>query len=453
VFADSLGHCVYLFERDCSVQRRHQKVLEEAPAPGMTAERRAAMGQAAVEAARAVGYVGAGTVEFIVHPDGRFYFMEMNTRLQVEHPVTEMITGLDLVEWQLRVAFGEPLPRTQGELAISGHAIEARIYAEDPDKGFLPSTGRLLHLAPPAQGDSVRVDTGVEQGDAITPFYDPMIAKLIVHAPDRAGAIAKMKAALAQYRIVGVANNVEFLGRLVGSDSFVRADLDTALIEREHAALFPAAAQPPEDAWLLAALAEVERDAAAARQAAERAVDAGSPWRALDGWRLNGSAVRRLGFRDAESMREVDVGALPGGAWQLTLDGVTIAATAALAADGTLTAALGPRRLSATVVASGDQRHVFVAGRGHVLSHVDLLGIAGAEHDEEGAGLLAPMPGKVIALLAKPGATVDKGAPLLVLEAMKMEHTISAPRAGTVKGFRYAAGDQVAEGAELVEFE
>jgi 3-methylcrotonyl-CoA carboxylase alpha subunit len=212
----------------------------------MTAERRAAMGQAAVEAAKAVGYVGAGTVEFIAHPDGRFYFMEMNTRLQVEHPVTEMITGLDLVEWQLRVAFGEALPRTQDQLAISGHAIEARIYAEDPDKGFLPSTGRLVHLAPPAQSESVRVDTGVEEGDAITPFYDPMIAKLIVHGADRAGALARMKDALAQYRIVGVANNVEFLGRLVASDSFVRADLDTALIEREHTALFPAPARPPE---------------------------------------------------------------------------------------------------------------------------------------------------------------------------------------------------------------
>jgi 3-methylcrotonyl-CoA carboxylase alpha subunit len=453
VFADSLGACVYLFERDCSVQRRHQKVLEEAPAPGMAAERRAAMGKAAVEAAKAVGYVGAGTVEFIAHPDGRFYFMEMNTRLQVEHPVTEMITGLDLVEWQLRVAAGEPLPRTQGELAISGHAIEARIYAEDPDKGFLPSTGRLVHLAPPPESASVRVDTGVEQGDAITPFYDPMIAKLIVHAPDRAGALVRMRTALAQYRIVGVANNVEFLGRLVATDSFARANLDTALIEREHAALFPPPAQPPDDAWLVAALAEVERDAAAARCAAVRAVDAGSPWRALDGWRLNGSAVRRLGFRHAETMREVDVGARPHGAWALSLDGGTLAATAVLRTDGSLTATLGPRRLTAIIVAQGERRHVFVDGHVHVLTLVDLLGIAGAEHEEEGTGLLAPMPGKVIALLARPGAAVDKGAPLLVLEAMKMEHTISAPRAGTVKGFRYAAGDQVAEGAELVEFE
>ncbi|MGZ5252646.1 MAG: acetyl-CoA carboxylase biotin carboxylase subunit, partial [Caldimonas sp.] len=200
VFADSFGDCVHLFERDCSVQRRHQKVLVEAPAPGMTVERRAAMGRAAVEAAKAVGYVGAGTVEFIAHPDGRFYFMEMNTRLQVEHPVTEMITGLDLVEWQLRVAAGERLPKRQAELTITGHAIEARIYAEDAERGFLPSTGKLVHLAPPHASVHVRVDTGVEEGDSITPFYDPMIAKLIVHDSDRAAALARMREALAHYR-------------------------------------------------------------------------------------------------------------------------------------------------------------------------------------------------------------------------------------------------------------
>ncbi|MGZ8260947.1 MAG: ATP-binding protein, partial [Caldimonas sp.] len=454
VFGDSHGNVVHLFERDCSVQRRHQKVLEEAPAPGMTAERRAAMGRAAVEAAQAVGYVGAGTVEFIAHPDGRFYFMEMNTRLQVEHPVTEMITGVDLVEWQLRVAAGEPLPKTQGELAISGHAVEARVYAEDPDRGFLPSTGTLVHLAPPPENASVRVDTGVEQGDAITPFYDPMIAKLIVHAADRAGALASMREALARYRIVGVANNVEFLGRLVATPSFANADLDTALIEREHERLFPPASLPPDDVWLLAALAEVERDKAAARRAAATGADAASPWRALDGWRLNGSALRRLGFRSGETMREVDVATIAGGAWQLALDGRTTIASAVAAGDGgAMAATLGGRRFAATVVADGERRHVFVGGRSTPLALVDLLGVSGAEHDEEGTGLVAPMPGKVIALLAKPGAAVDKGAPLLVLEAMKMEHTISAPRAGTVKAFRFAAGEQVSEGAELVDFE
>jgi 3-methylcrotonyl-CoA carboxylase alpha subunit len=248
VFGDTHGQCVYLFERDCSVQRRHQKVLEEAPAPGMTPQRRSAMGRAAVDAAKAVGYVGAGTVEFITHQDGSFYFMEMNTRLQVEHPVTEMITGVDLVEWQLRVASGEPLPLHQEQLEIDGHAIEARIYAEDPANGFLPSTGRLLHLAPPAQSRHVRVDTGVDQGDEITPHYDPMIAKLIVWDRDRDQALARMHRALAQYRVVGVQNNIEFLARLVTCPAFAKADLDTALIEREDACLFPRSSEIPEEA-------------------------------------------------------------------------------------------------------------------------------------------------------------------------------------------------------------
>jgi 3-methylcrotonyl-CoA carboxylase alpha subunit len=453
VFADSHGECVHLFERDCSVQRRHQKVLEEAPAPGMTAERRAAMGRAAVEAAQAVGYVGAGTVEFIAHPDGRFYFMEMNTRLQVEHPVTEMITGVDLVEWQLRVAAGEPLPLRQEQLAISGHAIEARIYAEDPERNFLPSTGRLVHLAPPRPSHHVRVDTGVEEGDSITPFYDPMIAKLIVHDSDRPAALRRMRDALANYRVVGVANNIEFLGRLVATPSFANAELDTALIEREQAALFPAPVEPPADAWLVAGLAEVERDRVTSRRAAERSSEPGSPWSLHDGWRVNGRAARRLGFRQGEWFREVDATALAGDAWELELDGARLTASASFRGDGPIDATLGTRRVAATVVAQGERRHVFVAGRAFVLDFVDPLGVAGAEHEEEGAGLLAPMPGKVIALLAVPGAAVDKGTPLLVLEAMKMEHTISAPRAGTVKGFRFAAGDQVDEGAELVEFE
>jgi 3-methylcrotonyl-CoA carboxylase alpha subunit len=453
VFADSFGDCVYLFERDCSVQRRHQKVLEEAPAPGMTALRRAAMGQAAVEAAKAVGYVGAGTVEFIAHPDGRFYFMEMNTRLQVEHPVTEMITGLDLVEWQLRVAYGERLPKRQDELAIDGHAIEARIYAEDPDRGFLPSTGKLVHLAPPHPSQHVRIDTGVEEGDSITPFYDPMIAKLIVHDSDRPAALARLRDALAQYRIVGVANNVEFLGRLIATPSFAKADLDTALIEREHAALFPPAAEPPDDVWLIAALAEVERDAAAAKRAAKHTSDAGSPWHLYDGWRLNGRALRRLGFRHGETMREVDAAALPNGEWELLLDKANVVASGHLHGDGPITATLGGRRVAATVVVQGERRHVFAGGRGYALVFVDPLGVAGAEHEEEGTGLLAPMPGKVIALLAHAGAVVEKGAPLLVLEAMKMEHQIRAPHAGVVLALHARAGDQVVARQRLVEMQ
>ncbi|MGA7984783.1 MAG: acetyl-CoA carboxylase biotin carboxylase subunit, partial [Burkholderiales bacterium] len=239
VFGDAHGNCVHLFERDCSVQRRHQKVLEEAPAPGMTVERRHEMGEAAVAAARAIKYRGAGTVEFIAEQDGRFYFMEMNTRLQVEHPVTEMITGLDLVEWQLRVAAGERLPRAQDELEIRGHAIEARLYAEDPARDFLPATGRLAHLAFPAASDSVRIDTGVESGATITPHYDPMIAKLIVWGEDRGAALARLRGALAACEVAGVATNVEFLGRLAASGAFARAELDTGLIERCHDELLP----------------------------------------------------------------------------------------------------------------------------------------------------------------------------------------------------------------------
>ena len=453
VFADSVGHCVYLFERDCSVQRRHQKVLEEAPAPGMTAERRAAMGQAAVEAEKAVGYVGAGTVEFIAHPDGRFYFMEMNTRLQVEHPVTEMITGLDLVEWQLRVASGEPLPLRQEQLTIHGHAIEARIYAEDPDRGFLPQTGKLIHLEPPHASAHVRIDTGVDEGDSITPFYDPMIAKLIVHDTDRGSALARMREALAHYRIVGVANNVEFLGRLVATASFASADLDTALIEREHAALFPPPVKPGDDVWLVAALAELAREATL-RQRDHATADAPtSPWALRDGWRLNGRASRRLGFRLGDDIRQVDATVLPQGGWNLRCGDTSVVAAASPHGAHSITVTLGTRRIGATVVAQGDRRHVFIGARVVVLAVVDPLAGNDAGREEEGAGLLAPMPGKVIALLAKPGAAVEKGTPLLVLEAMKMEHTISAPHAGTVKSFRFAAGDQVDEGAALVDFE
>ncbi len=447
VFGDTQGHCVYLFERDCSVQRRHQKVLEEAPAPGMTLDRRAAMGQAAVEAAKAVGYVGAGTVEFIAHQDGSFYFMEMNTRLQVEHPVTEMITGLDLVEWQLRVAAGEPLPLRQDQLAIDGHAIEARIYAEDPDKGFLPSTGKLLHLSPPPESEHVRVDTGVEQGDAITPHYDPMIAKLIVWDSDRPKALARMRQALAQYRVVGVANNVEFLSRLVSVPSFANADLDTALIEREQANLFPEKAAVPDEVWVLAALAELQREAAVARHAA----DGESPWRMLDGWRLNGQASRNITLRHADAVQAVAVQVAAGG-YQLVLDGRTVFARGTAGANGQLHAQLGERRVHATVVVSAERRHVFFEGRSWPLALLDTLNTGGGGEDVEG-GLKAPMPGKVIALIAAVGASVEKGTPLLVLEAMKMEHTISAPKRGTVKAFRCAPGDQVVDGVDLVDFE
>ncbi len=454
VFADSHGNVVHLFERDCSVQRRHQKVLEEAPAPGMTVARRAAMGRAAVEAARAVGYVGAGTVEFIVAGDETFYFMEMNTRLQVEHPVTEMITGLDLVEWQLKVGAGDTLPLAQEQITIRGHAIEARIYAEDPDRGFLPSTGRLIHLAPPTESMHVRVDSGVEQNDEITPHYDPMIAKLIVWDESREAALTGMLQALARYRVVGVANNVEFLSRLVSCPAFTAADLDTGLIEREHDFLFPASSEPPREAWLLCALAELQREEQAAAVAARADTDPHSPWHLRDGWRVNSAARRTLVFRCGESEKNVIVA---HAGRQLLLDlmdagGQPTPVAGHLAADGELRADLGGTRFNATVVAADERRHIFLHGRCHVLVAVDPLYHAGAGQGAEG-GMTAPMPGKVIALLIDSGGRVEKGAPLMILEAMKMEHTIVAPAAGVVKRFRFAVGDQVADGAELVEFE
>ena len=453
VFGDTHGNCVYLFERDCSVQRRHQKVLEEAPAPGMTPERRKAMGQAAVDAARAVGYVGAGTVEFIVNQDGSFYFMEMNTRLQVEHPVTEMITGLDLVEWQLKVAAGEPLPLAQEQLSIKGHALEARIYAEDPDKGFLPATGRLTHLVPPAESLHVRVDTGVEQDDEITPHYDPMIAKLIVWDDSRERALARMLQALADYRIVGVTSNVGFLARLVACPSFARADLDTGLIERERAFLFPdaAAAAPPREAWLLAALAELLRDQNYGAAKAAASGDAHSPWHLRDGWRANGAARREIRLR-AGSREKVVTAAYHGSGFLLECEGRSSPAAGWLQEDGELRADLDGRRLGVTVVAAGEKRHVFFDGLSFIFAAIDPLYHAGAGGGTEGS-LTAPMPGKVIAILAEPGASVEKGAPLIVLEAMKMEHTLVAPVAGTVKAFCYAVGEQVTDGAELLEFE
>ena len=451
VFGDRFGNVVYLFERDCSVQRRHQKVLEEAPAPGMTLERRAAMGKAAVEAAKAVGYVGAGTVEFIANQDGSFYFMEMNTRLQVEHPVTEMITGLDLVEWQLRVASGEPLPLAQEQLAINGHALEARIYAEDPSKGFLPSTGRLVHLAPPEEGMHVRVDTGVEEGDEISPFYDPMIAKLIVWDVNRDRALARMLQALAEYRVVGVANNIEFLSRLTACPAFANADLDTGLIEREKDYLFPEQIEPSREAWLAVALAELLRERERAQRLAARHPEPDSPWHRRDGWRMNSAASRTLIFRFGEVEKTLAVTHL-GNGFAITLDGVASAVAGSLNPRGLLRAEFDGLRTTATAVVAGERRHLFGNGRAWQFAAVDPLHHSGEGGGAEG-GLLAPMPGKVIALIAAEGAVVEKGAPLLILEAMKMEHTITAPAAGTVKGFRFAVGDQVGDGAELVEFE
>ncbi|KAF3996874.1 acetyl/propionyl/methylcrotonyl-CoA carboxylase subunit alpha [Glaciimonas immobilis] len=464
VFADTQGDCVYLFERDCSVQRRHQKVLEEAPAPGLTEARRKAMGEAAVAAAKAVGYVGAGTVEFIADYEnvdskgdgGAFYFMEMNTRLQVEHPVTEMITGLDLVEWQLRVASGEPLPLKQAQLTLRGHAIEARIYAENPDKGFLPSIGTLRHLRTPvarefevtqtgaaSQDAIVRIDSGVRAGDAISPFYDPMIAKLIVWAPDRQQALASMANALAQYQIVGLSSNIAFLQRLIASQPFSTADLDTGLIERHHDTLFPVA-KPVDVAVLALATAAL---LASERRATDTQIN---PWTDTNGWRLNSSLQRQLTFVDDGKTTQIAV-MYQSGSWLLQ-HGEHFTRMSLLQQNGNdYVIRFGEREVRGTVVADGALYQIFTGGHQHTLGYIDPLAHAG-EAETEGGRLTAPMPGKIVAVLVAQGDQVKKGAPLLIMEAMKMEHTIAAPADGLVEELLYAVGDQVAEAAPLLAF-
>jgi 3-methylcrotonyl-CoA carboxylase alpha subunit len=457
VFGDSHGHCVYLFERDCSVQRRHQKVLEEAPAPGMSEARRAEMGAAAVAAAKAVGYVGAGTVEFIAEPtadgDLRFFFMEMNTRLQVEHPVTEAITGIDLVEWQLRVASGEPLPMQQNELRIRGHAIEARICAENPDAQFLPATGTLAvarwpeHVAFARNADGepfhdaapVRVDVGAREGDAISPFYDSMIAKLIVWGADRAQALARLDAALAQTRIVGPHTNVAFLRRVAASASFANADLDTALIERERAVLFNAPPLPIE----VAAAGVV-----AHALAAERTLETTDPWSRRDGWRLHGSALRRFDI-EAQGTHHVFTLERSAGAQTLVLGAQRWPLSTRTRAAQTHDVTLGEHRWALTVYATGERFSVFAAEGSAVVDEFDPIAHS-TDAAHAGGGLAAPMPGKVVAFLAKAGDVVTLGQPLAVMEAMKMEHTIAAPRDGTIEELLYAVGDQVNEGGELL---
>ena len=454
VFADRYGECVTLFERDCSVQRRHQKVLEEAPAPGMTWQRRKAMGDAAVAAAMAVGYVGAGTVEFIVSQDVTFYFMEMNTRLQVEHPVTEMITGTDLVEWQLRIAFGEKLPMTQAELQISGHAIEARIYAENPANDFLPSIGTLHHLrTPPAvafqcrqdHGNdfpaAVRIDSGVRQGDVISPFYDPMIAKLIVWGPTREHALARMQHALSDYQIVGVANNVAFLKRLITSPSFALAELDTGLIERHHDTLFPEtkAVAPELLALACASLLLSEQDGAAI---------AGDPWSTTSGWRLNSVMVRSIAFADDRHEHILKVTYHRHG-WTIAFDHATLKMQIIENAANDIVIRLDGNTVRGTVVREGNALHVFAARTHAVVHYMDPMTQI-REAEPESGRLTAPMPGKIVAIHVKKGDVVTMGMLLLVMEAMKMEHIIHAPGAGIIDEIVYEIGDQVMDGARLL---
>jgi len=427
VFADGHGHCLYLNERDCSIQRRHQKVIEEAPAPGLTPELRRAMGEAAVQAAQAIGYVGAGTVEFLLDARGDFFFMEMNTRLQVEHPVTEAITGLDLVAWQLRVAAGEALPLTQAQVPLHGHAIEVRLYAEDTDQGFLPASGTLQLYREPTPGPGRRVDSGVEEGDEVSPFYDPMLAKLIAWGDSREQARQRLLAMLDETAVGGFATNLAFLQRLLAHPAFAAAELDTGFIERYRDALLPAPGELPEAFWTQAAQAWLATLPAAA--------DPTSPWASRQGWRLGGPPLVSLRLACRGEVRPVT---LPGSS-AVELGGDRLH----WQADGTRQSARLYRRGQVLFLEWGD--------RFEAVTWADPL--AEVARQADAGGLTAPMNASVVAVSVAVGDSVDAGTPLVVLEAMKMEHSIRAPRAGVVTALFCSPGDLVAEGTALVELE
>ena len=415
LFADRHGHCLYLNERDCSIQRRHQKVVEEAPAPGIDPALRRAMGEAAVRAAQAIGYVGAGTVEFLLDARGEFFFMEMNTRLQVEHPVTEAITGLDLVAWQIRIANGEALPLTQQQVPLHGHAIEVRLYAEDPEQDFLPATGTLALYRESAPGAGRRVDSGVGEGDSISPFYDPMLGKLIAWGETREQARLRLLQMLDEFKVGGVRTNLAFLRRIIGHRAFAAAELDTGFIPRHQAELLPAVAALPDSFWQAAGQACLSTLALGSRTD-----DPGSPWQARDGFRM---------------------GAAPHAVLTLCSNGET------------RTVSIRPTAVAqSNADRRGDTLYLHLDGQTHTVTVLDPVAQAQASHAPSG-GLGAPMNGSIVRVLVAPGQSVEAGAALVVLEAMKMEHSIRAPLGGTVTALLCAEGDMVVEGSILVELD
>ena len=450
IFGDAHGNAIHLGERECSAQRRYQKVLEESPSPFLTPELRAAMGAAAVQAAHAIDYANAGTVEFIVAPSGEFFFMEINTRLQVEHPVTEEVTGLDLVEWQLRIAAGEPLPLRQQDIVQRGHAIEVRLYAEDPDAGFLPGSGTLQTLRLPAPSAHVRIDSGVVEGDNVTIFYDPMIAKLIVHDSDRARALARLREALAQCVVRGPKSNVGFLERLVRHPAIIEGTIDTGYLDR-HLDEFLAPQRQDTALLLAAATLQLLLQEAGAREAAARATDPTSPWASADGWRLGHAGTRRLAFGNGERIELTAHG--HGGEYRIELDGAAHLVSGARLAGDALTLRLdgGMRRFRA--LQDGDDLLVH-DGEARLRLRVEPMyrSLAGADASAE-SRIRAPMPGRVVVVQAAAGDAVQAGDVVLVLEAMKMELALKAPRAGTLAEVRARAGDFVEADAVLATLE
>ena len=451
VFCDSHNNAVYLFERDCSVQRRHQKVVEEAPTPGMDSQRREEMGRAAIAAAQAIDYVGASTVEFIVDKDNIFYFMEMNTRLQVEHPVSEMITGQDFVEWQLLVASGEKLPCSQDELSINGHALEARIYAEDPNQNFLPTTGQLSHLRFAEASTNVRIDTGVIEGDEVSMHYDPMIAKLIVWDEDRNSCLRRMQKALNETEIVGLTTNIEFLSTLISHPSFQAAELDTGFIERHHDELFPASPEADENILVMAALYLLLDRAKLAQSRAQLSIEPNSPWHSNQAWQANLGGFEKLCFLEKDKRHEITV-LHEKQKTVFHINDKQIVASGELDENGKLKAGITGKKTHSTVVQNNEVLTIFHAGKRYHLSIFSDSSSVNSEHEDSGS-LISPMPGKIIEVLVKEGDTVKKGSPLLILEAMKMEHTISAPMDGTVTAIYFSEGEMLDEGLELLVLE
>ncbi|MDD0976589.1 acetyl/propionyl/methylcrotonyl-CoA carboxylase subunit alpha [Pseudomonas fontis] len=433
VFADQQGNCLYLNERDCSIQRRHQKVVEEAPAPGLSAEQRRAMGESAVRAAQAIGYVGAGTVEFLLDARGEFFFMEMNTRLQVEHPVTEAITGLDLVAWQIRVARGEALPITQEQVPLIGHAIEVRLYAEDPANDFLPATGHLALYRESAAGEGRRVDSGVSEGDSVSPFYDPMLGKLIAWGEDREQARLRLLAMLDEFAIGGLKTNIAFLRRILAHPAFAAAELDTGFIPRYQAQLLPAPQALPEQFWQAAGEAFIQSE-----PTLQRSDDPASPWAAREGFRAGVPA--QISVHLNCNGQNQALGLTRAAASPFTLEGEQLVVDS----NGMRRQHLAIRR--------GQTLYLQWEGELHAVTAYDPIAEADAGHSHQG-GLSAPMNGSIVRVLVEVGQQVEAGAQLVVLEAMKMEHSIRAPQAGTVKALYCQEGEMVSEGSALVELE
>ncbi|QBG37630.1 acetyl/propionyl/methylcrotonyl-CoA carboxylase subunit alpha [Litorilituus sediminis] len=458
VFCDNHNNAVYLFERDCSVQRRHQKVIEEAPAFKMPDELRAKMGEAAIKSAQAIGYQGAGTVEFLLDVDGSFYFMEMNTRLQVEHPVTELITGQDLVEWQLRVAANETLPKTQQQLSIHGHAFEARIYAEDADNDFLPATGKLALLQTPVESEHVRIDTGVRQGDEVSVYYDPMIAKLIVWDENREKALQRLTKALSEYRINGVTTNIDFLYNLASCQPFVQEDIDTGFIEKHNDLIFHQNSQTLANELPIAALYLLLSNANEAQLKAKQSSDPYSPWHSTSAWRLNEAHVHQLILAHNEQNYDIEIEQKHQGSDSYYLISIsqdnqlmqTVDCQGEIKGEHMIVNIDG-HRSQATIAHDENKINIYRANGVFSFKHI-LPDYGSNEANDSNGGLTAPMNGTMVSVLVKAGEKVSKDQPLVIMEAMKMEHTIKAPSDGMIDEVFFNAGDMVDGGAELLAF-